>query len=286
MIYGESGTGKDTVVNHLCECTNLTRVKSFTTRPKRKDTKDKLSHMFVSEQTFNALLNKVAYSEYNGYKYCATAKQIDNNDLYIIDSEGIETLRQKYKGRKKIKIIQIYTSQEERIKRMRKRGDNIDNTNERIEYDKTAFDNKVIPDFRVENKDVGLCAIEIYNYIKEQERIAMIDNPKIKVPKYEKVIYISHKFGGDMDNIKDIERIVKNLQKENPTYLFISPCHSFGYLYDDVSYEDGLNYTLWMLNKCDEIWITGSEWRSSIGVNKEIEFAKQYNIPICMKDFV
>lgn len=286
LIVGASGTGKDTIVNHICDKTNLTRVKSYTTRPRRKGKTEKLSHIFVNDNQFRVLRNKVAYSEYNGYKYCATTKQIDNNDLYIIDEAGIESLVENYKGNKQFKIIKIYTSESERKRRMELRGDTPENIESRIEYDKYAFINKVIPDIEFENENMKLCALEIYKYICEQEKNPEQTIPNNKVPNYKNVVYISHKFGGDIENIKDIERIVKELHKKYPDYLFISPCHSFGYLYDNVSYEDGLNYTLWMLDKCDEMWVTGTEWRNSIGVQAELKFADEHNIPVFVKEEV
>ena len=97
--------------------------------------------------------------------------------------------------------------------------------------------------------------------------------------KYEKVIYISHKFGGDKNNIEEIENIVRCLVKIHPQYLFVSPVHAFGYLYDDVDYDTGLDYTLWLLGKCDEVWVTGSEWSSSKGVLAEIDYCKNNGIP-------
>lgn len=97
--------------------------------------------------------------------------------------------------------------------------------------------------------------------------------------KYEKVVYISHKFGGDKSNIKEIESTVKRFIKVYPTYLFVSPVHTFGYLYDDVNYQTGLDYTLWLLGKCDEVWVTGNEWSSSKGVLAEIDYCKKNGVP-------
>lgn len=46
---------------------------------------------------------------------------------------------------------------------------------------------------------------------------------------YEKVIYISHAYGGKESNLKEIENIIRDCRKQFPNYLFVSPCHAFGF---------------------------------------------------------
>lgn len=75
--------------------------------------------------------------------------------------------------------------------------------------------------------------------------------------KFEKTVYVSHKYGGDKNNLKEVEEIIKTQQKKHPNYMFISPIHMFGFLYNDMSYEDGLELCLYQLAECDEIWVTG-----------------------------
>lgn len=62
--------------------------------------------------------------------------------------------------------------------------------------------------------------------------------------------------------------------------MFISPLHMFGFLYNDMSYEDGLELCLHQLAECDEIWVTGDKWYDSTGVIKEIECANAHKIDI------
>lgn len=96
---------------------------------------------------------------------------------------------------------------------------------------------------------------------------------------FEKAIYISHRFQGKDSNAEDAERIIKLLQKEYPSYLFISPIHTFRFLYNEVDYNTGLDMCLWLLEKCDECWVVGNNWESSIGVKAEIEYCKGHGIP-------
>lgn len=97
---------------------------------------------------------------------------------------------------------------------------------------------------------------------------------------FEKTVYVSHKYGGDKNNLKEIEEIIRTQQKKHPNYMFISPVHMFGFLYNDMSYEDGLELCLYQLAECDEIWVTGEKWYDSTGVIKEIEYANAHKIDV------
>ena len=97
---------------------------------------------------------------------------------------------------------------------------------------------------------------------------------------FEKTVYVSHKYGGDKNNLKEVEEIIKTQQKKHPNYMFISPLHMFSFLYNDMSYEDGLELCLYQLAECDEIWVTGEKWYDSTGVIKEIEYANAHKIDV------
>lgn len=98
--------------------------------------------------------------------------------------------------------------------------------------------------------------------------------------KFEKTVYVSHKYGGDKNNLKEVEEIIRTQQKKHPNYMFISPLHMFSFLYNDMSYEDGLELCLYQLSECDEIWVTGEKWYDSTGVIKEIEYANAHKIDV------
>lgn len=101
---------------------------------------------------------------------------------------------------------------------------------------------------------------------------------KITKDNYESIVYISHAFQGNPDNVSEIENIISTLQEQYPNYLFISPVHTFGFLYDKVDYDKGLEMTLFLLDTCcDEMWYAPDE--NSRGVATEIAYCKEYNIP-------
>ena len=92
------------------------------------------------------------------------------------------------------------------------------------------------------------------------------------------MIYISHPYGGKRENIGEIEEIVTGLLIEYPHITFVSPVHTFGFLYDKVDYDMGINYCLELLKNCDEMWVFG-DYMCSKGCNIEIEYCKKHNIP-------
>ena len=99
-------------------------------------------------------------------------------------------------------------------------------------------------------------------------------------PIFARKIYVSHKFNGDQENIKIVENKIKTLRKEYPAYLFISPIHTFSYLYNETSYEEGLRMCLELMKCCDEVFVIDDNYLDSKGVVCELMFAHEYNIPV------
>jgi len=100
---------------------------------------------------------------------------------------------------------------------------------------------------------------------------------------YKKVIYVSHPYNGDDNNVHKVCSIIRDLVKKYPDYLFLSPIHCFGFLYDTVEYEKGIECCLWLLDKCDEMWVFG-DYDKSVGCMTEIEFCHECNIPYSIKE--
>lgn len=122
LFVGQSGSGKTTIVDKL-ECVyRYKNLQSYTTRKPRCE--NEYGHIFISDEEFNNLENIVAYTEYNGYKYCATEELINEADLYVVDCDGVETLLDKYSNHNRcICIFYLNTTVSERIDRMVERGD-------------------------------------------------------------------------------------------------------------------------------------------------------------------
>lgn len=177
-VMGKSGVGKDTIVNRLCDEYSYKRVISYTSRPRRPDPKDELSHIFVTEEDYcKAKADGVVVADtyFDGNYYWVTSEQIDESDLYIIDWDGYKVLKSLYKNRP-IKLIVINADKDIRIDRMRQRGDTKADIEKRVTHDDVVFEDivkhKNLIDLIVSNNHngnlKGLCE-QIHLSIRDME---------------------------------------------------------------------------------------------------------------------
>ena len=88
---------------------------------------------------------------------CATAEQVENNDLYIIDPKGTDFFMKSYKGSKTPKVIFISSDMTTRYERMKSRAE--ENGSEYMDAVKSSLE-------RITN-DV----VDFYDYIHGQTQI-------------------------------------------------------------------------------------------------------------------
>lgn len=94
-VLGRTASGKDSLVNKLCERAGLKAVNSYTTRPRRENEGD--THIFTTKDVYEQMQNEgnvAAYTEIANNLYWTTIDQLYENDVYIIDYEGLKTLRE------------------------------------------------------------------------------------------------------------------------------------------------------------------------------------------------
>lgn len=164
LICGKSGSGKTTILNRVENSYGLIQLQSYTTRPPRYE--GEKGHIFVSKRVFDLLHPRVAYTNYNGYEYCATIAQVNESDLLTIDPFGIDFFKKAYTGEKNVKIVYIFVSDEERMARMRKRGDCSEDIIKRIEYDEQAFKGiECAADVIICNDNMEECISKLLKYI-------------------------------------------------------------------------------------------------------------------------
>ena len=124
-ILGRTSCGKDTLVNKLCERTGLTAITSYTTRPRRNNEGD--THIFSTREVYEQMMangDVAAYTEIAGNAYWTTISQIYEHSVYIIDPNGVETLRKLDLPNLRIVTVYINTPDEIRKERaLNKRGD-------------------------------------------------------------------------------------------------------------------------------------------------------------------
>lgn len=259
--------GKDCISDCLCAMYNWTKVKSYTTRKPRYNGED--THLFVNKDEFDKLTNRVAYTNRNGVEYCATQEQVDNADIYVIDPPGIEYFFEHYKGYRVPIVIWLTVDEKIRQKRIVSRSNNgVQELMER-KFEKSLFKDisKYNPIVVKNNKEPMSVAKDIFNIVKSDQQYG-----------YKPIVtYISHPFQDKLSNMKKIEVIIEELQKSYPQRVFVSPVHCFCFLYEKMSYEDGISWCLELLNRCDEMWVYG-DYKNSRGCIAEIKFCEEYNI--------
>ena len=170
LLIGESGSGKNTVQDELERLYGCVPLLSYTTRQKR--TSDENTHTFITEEEFDKILKNekvIAFTRFDEHRYCATDKQLEQSDVYIIDVAGLQTLLE-LKTNKEINIpfvaFYLQVPEEERIKRMRKRGDSERAIKQRIEHDRIAFQRaSELCEYTIDNIDSIATAKMIYSYI-------------------------------------------------------------------------------------------------------------------------
>lgn len=143
LLVGKSGTGKTTIAERCGQLYGLKQINSYTTRPRR--TPNETGHIFANQRAFHSLKDLVAYTKFNGYEYCATAQQVEDNDIYVIDPAGVEYFKEHYKGSKQPVVVYIVASKDPHTafnlcyERMKERGNSIDEAAERAVFDNRTF---------------------------------------------------------------------------------------------------------------------------------------------------
>lgn len=159
LLVGESGSGKTTIANEL-EKHGLKQLRSYTTRSKRYENED--CHTFVSLDQYHQLQNIVAETYFDGNYYCATTDQVNQNDVYVIDVDGVKSFYDKYNGAKIPVVFYISVPESERAARMTARGDADEQIQQRIEHDRKAFE------------DIGMYADYVIKNVELDKAVAQI----------------------------------------------------------------------------------------------------------------
>jgi guanylate kinase len=147
----------------------MTELPSYTTRPKRYPEEE--GHLFVSKADFDKLGNRVAYVEYDGFEYCATAEQLMVSDLLTIDPQGLLYYRKHCPKSVKYYIVYITVNSNERRHRMLSRGDPLDKVNKRLYYDNELFKGfDKVADIVIENNDYSETLSKVLSFIRYTNR--------------------------------------------------------------------------------------------------------------------
>lgn len=117
-IMGRTGSGKDTLVNSLCERTGLKSLISYATRNRRENEGD--THIFTTNDVYEEMKKngEVAVStEIAGINYWTTMDQLYKNDIYIIDPHGIKILKEL--NLPNLRLVSVYINTPDDIREQR-----------------------------------------------------------------------------------------------------------------------------------------------------------------------
>lgn len=178
LIVGESSSGKDSLVNKLCEECGYKQLISYTTRTIREDDKDdKNKHVFISEDEVKYYVDKmIAYTRIGEFCYFATVDQLYESDIYIIDATGRDYMKfiTEYKDVTDIRFVTIYINTPPELRKERalnQRHDNPEVYYQRILDEQGQFaDFKACAkfDYAVLNKDFNKAYKILKNIVEEE----------------------------------------------------------------------------------------------------------------------
>lgn len=112
LIVGRTASGKSSIAREVCKKLGLVQVKSYTTRVARPgETSENSDHYYISEDEFEMIMDGkdgdvAAYTEINGVKYCTTTNVLEQSDVYVIDPNGVDYLKEKCAGQ--FDFVEIY----------------------------------------------------------------------------------------------------------------------------------------------------------------------------------
>ena len=176
VISGASGVGKSTVLSQVMASRNdLQFSVSATTRAPRPGEQDGVSYYFVSKETFEEMIQKGAFLEYDAHmdNYYGTPKaQLEEKLLtgsVVLDIEPNGAFNVRKSWPEAVLIFIAPPSMEELERRLRSRGDTSEEQM-RLRLDRAQWELEQGQkyDYIVVNDRVETCAEKILNIIAEK----------------------------------------------------------------------------------------------------------------------
>jgi len=141
-IVGESASGKTTLVENLCHANpGYHKVVTYTTRPMRDGEQDGVDYIFISDDTFNEMIEKdkfVEHANYRGWQYGIPKEEcIDDYAVAIVTPTGLRSLKREGFD---VTSIYLYVDRRSRLINLLCRGDDIEEAYRRNLSDVGMFD--------------------------------------------------------------------------------------------------------------------------------------------------
>lgn len=187
ILTGPSASGKTATCLYLQEHYGIRKVITHTTRPMREGEVNGKDYHFVSEKTFQEMIDRdefIEYVFYNGYHYGTSRKEVGIDKCMAVELNGAKT----YMSFHDPKIVLFFMKLDEKTckERMELRGDPEDKILKRIENDRQSFtlsdEMKKLIDCTVDTKSLDLphAADFIYHKYLEILKERNIVFPKAK----------------------------------------------------------------------------------------------------------
>lgn len=170
-LVGHSASGKSTIEKEI-EQKDITRIVSYTTRPKRDGEVDGVHYHYLTEQEFVQYDKQGRFTEtakYRDWYYALSLEGLDyKNKPYVavVTPSGYDNIINKI-GEEHVVAFFIDVPERERMSRLLKRGDDVDEIMRRIQADRKDFEgfsNKA--DFIIQNSDVDKAVNDVYACIR------------------------------------------------------------------------------------------------------------------------
>ena len=171
-ILGVTASGKDTIVQKLINEYGYKHIVAYTTRPMRRGEKQGINYHFISEKDFLDKVNSGFFAEYRKYEtvhgiwyYGTSANDMDSPDFKTVAILTPSSYLEIKKNLNNVFGVYMYCSDETRMERLKKRGDNLREIQRRLDEDKKDFSNVfAITDISVIN-DNGANISELVKFI-------------------------------------------------------------------------------------------------------------------------
>lgn len=168
ILTGMSGVGKTSVINEILKTGTFYYPKMYTTRPVREQLADGKIH--IDEDNYGKLKHKIVEFKYNEHKYTITDSEFRKANIFDLAPSGFRNLKENYSGNKKIIIIYVWIDENERIRRMKERGESEENIYSRLQYEKIEYQNiEKEVNYIIENDNIKECVSNILSIIALNE---------------------------------------------------------------------------------------------------------------------
>ena len=170
VIVGESASGKSTLVDMLVHANpGYHKIITYTTRPIRNGEQDGVSYHFVSEETFNEMVEKnkfIEHANYRGWQYGLPKEEcVDDYAVAVVTPTGLRAL----KGQGfDVKSVYLYVDRRSRLINLLCRGDDIEEAYRRNLSDVGMFDGiEAEVDYVIENSKYHMDEKQVLRCLRE-----------------------------------------------------------------------------------------------------------------------